>query len=79
MTWTIDKPSSSGWYWYREPGFNMDKPCPAWVFDSHQLIYVSLMAVHSEPVVKNVNDSSGEWSGPMEVPTRGPMSNFQNE
>ena len=71
MTWTKDKPSSLGWYWYRQPDFNMDKPMPAWVFDSHRLFYVQLMPVHepsNAPVAKNVKDYDGEWYGPMEAP-----------
>ena len=59
MTWTKDKPSSPGWYWYRQPDFNMDKPMSAWVFDSHRLFYAQLMPVHERSntsVIKNVKD-----------------------
>ena len=71
MPWTKDKPSRSGWYWYREPGLNMNRPMPAWVYDLGRDFYASLMAVHSEPVVKNVKDCKGEWeaAGSMEVPS----------
>src|SRR5687768_17157649 len=74
MTWTSDKPSSPGWYWYREPGdFNMGKPCPAWVFGSFRSMYATVIAVHSpdpaaRTVTKNIKDCEGEWYGPLEVP-----------
>jgi len=66
---TSEKPSPPGWYWHREPRFNMDKRMPVWVYDSYRLFYANLLAVHSEPVVKNVRDCQGEWAGPMEMPS----------
>ena len=66
MTWTSDKPSSPGWFWYREPGdFNMGKPCPAWVFGSFRSMYATVIAVHSpdpaaRTVTKNIKDCGGE-------------------
>ena len=72
MTWTKEKPTKSGWFWYKHPDLNMGKPMPAWVFDSHRLMYVRLMAVHSDPVDKNVKECEGEWYGPIEVPDAHP-------
>ena len=70
LTWTTDKPKAPGWFWYREPGLNGDKPMTAWVFDSHKLFYAHLCAVHQEPVVRQMNHCAGEWAGPMEPPPR---------
>jgi hypothetical protein len=76
LEWTNEKPTADGWYWYRKPGFNMGKPCPAWVYvvrhdrgGGGQIVYVHLMPPHDrEPVTKRVSDCNGEWAGPMEVP-----------
>ncbi len=46
MTWTLQKPTKPGWYWYREPGLNLDKPMPAWVYQSGQVLYVKLCGAH---------------------------------
>ena len=40
--WTTDKPTTPGWYWYREPGLNLDTPCPAWVFDVKPRLYATV-------------------------------------
>jgi hypothetical protein len=39
MTWTSDKPTQSGWYWYREAWKNMDRSMPAWVFQTGKILY----------------------------------------
>jgi hypothetical protein len=77
MTWTLHKPTKPGWYWFREPGLNLDKPMPAWVYEvlhnrvgeQGKIVYVQLMAQHEEqPVTKRVSDCQGEWAGPITPP-----------
>jgi hypothetical protein len=77
VKWTPKKPPASGWYWYREPGLNMDKPLPAWVYEVQhhrdgldgRIAYAHLMAQHEQrPVTKRVSDCTGEWAGPMTEP-----------
>jgi hypothetical protein len=71
MTWTIDKPAQSGWYWYREPEKNIGKPMSAWVFTDGPLVFVSLFAPHSDiPRQESgqTKDFNGEWWGPIKVP-----------
>jgi hypothetical protein len=71
MTWTTEKPTTSGWYFYRESGKNLDKPMVAWVFTSGKFIYVSLFLPHGQmPYTETgqTKDFSGEWWGPVEVP-----------
>ena len=46
MTWTMQKPTQPGWYWYREPGLNLDKSMPAWGCLTGQILYVKLCGVH---------------------------------
>jgi hypothetical protein len=38
MIWTRTKPTQTGWYFYREPGKNLDKRMEAWVFTSGKFI-----------------------------------------
>ncbi len=71
MNWTSTKPTVSGWFWYREPGRNFNKPMPAWVFNNGDHIYVSLMAVHDDRMIDptvHIHALKGEWAGQMEVP-----------
>ena len=37
MNWTGEAPTKGGWYFYREPENNMDKPMVAWVYTVNHL------------------------------------------
>lgn len=71
MTWTTDRPTVSGWYWYKEAGLNYDKPMPTWVFDTGGLFYASRMAPHelaNIATTQRLTSCPGKWWGPVEVP-----------
>jgi hypothetical protein len=72
MSWTLQKPTKAGWYWYRKPGFNMNKPLPVWVYDVLQprhgadakIFYAHLMPPHDKgPLTERVEECKGEWAG----------------
>lgn len=70
MKWTSDKPTASGWYWYREAVKNMGKPMAAWVYNAPYL-YVCLCPVQDADKTlrtTRVTDQTGEWWGPVEIP-----------
>lgn len=73
MTWTSTKPLAGYWYWYREAGLNLDKPMPAWIFDTGgNMVYATLCAVHQYKDfrhTRNLQACKGEWWGPVEMPT----------
>ncbi len=69
MNWTSTKPTVSGWFWYREPGRNFNKPMPAWVSNNGNHIYASLMAVQDDRRIDptlHITALKGEWAGQME-------------
>jgi hypothetical protein len=71
VTWTSDKPTQSGWYFYRERGKNRDKPMSAWIYTLGESLYLSMFVPHRYiPRQENgqLNDFPGEWWGPVEVP-----------
>ena len=71
MTWTKDKPTRSGWYFYRQPGKNLGKPLSAWVYTQARTVHVSMHAPHDIPQscpTAQAEDLTGEWWGPLEIP-----------
>ena len=72
MTWTTDKPTKEGWYWYRE---KMIEPECVLVFEG---IYESAdgwterrmmcRSIDEGDDSTSVKHLSGEWAGPIEVP-----------
>ena len=64
----------TGWYWYREPGVNMQKPFPAWVYHNRagaqgKIVYAQLIAQHEpHPIGKRLDECKGEWAGPIHSP-----------
>ena len=71
MTWTSTKPTTGGWYFYREPGKNMDEPMAAWVFHHPPFLFVTLCPVQEMKRVLHttrVTDHDGEWWGPVDLP-----------
>lgn len=64
VTWTTEKPTQTGWYWYRKD--SIDAPMlycgVAW---DHIVDFAGL----NEPVAFMKDDLlEGEWSGPLEQP-----------
>ena len=67
MTWTTDKPKQVGWFWYRKD------------YDSHvhlvkisnagDVLYIRSLddSAHANLTVR-LDDCSGEWAGPLELP-----------
>lgn len=68
MSWTLEKPSKSGWYWFREPGLNLDKPMPAWVYQSGESFCVKLCGAYEDCNEKRLDELKGEWAGPISPP-----------
>lgn len=62
MTWTIDKPTRTGWCWYRAA--SDAQPYPVKIFDA-DLLYVWPL---KDRVMMRLSDCSGEFAGSMEPP-----------
>jgi len=65
MTWTTEKPTRTGWYWYR-PTPDAE-PYPVKIFDAN-LLYVwpiNDKVTEKENVTLRLADCSGEWAGPL--------------
>jgi hypothetical protein len=65
MTWRREKPTSSGWYWYREPeAYGHDwttMKCLIWDVGSGELRTDNYGSLKLFP---------GEWAGPLQPPGR---------
>jgi hypothetical protein len=48
LSWTRNKPTRPGWYWYRERGVNLDFPMTAWVFEQPPFVHVALLRCMNE-------------------------------
>jgi hypothetical protein len=62
MTWTYERPTKPGWYWWRQ-----DKAaamCRVWEWWAKPELYVRFGGEGSVPV----NTLGGEWAGPLEPP-----------
>jgi hypothetical protein len=68
MSWTIEQPTKPGWYWFREPGLNLDKPMPAWVYQTGDIVYVKLCGAYEDCAEKRLDELKGEWAGPISPP-----------
>lgn len=71
MNWTEEKPSSPGWYWYKEIGKNRDEPMMAWVFGTTNLFYACRYGPHELLAFRDphrVEECPGVWCGPIAVP-----------
>ena len=59
MTWTTEKPTKSGWYWWRDE-------------EGHAVVEVypteTSTAVWRRGLLYNLNDVMGEWAGPLDPP-----------
>ena len=71
MNWTSDKPPTTGWYLYREPTKDVDKPMAAWVYIKRAVLYAYIFSPHTELASiehGQPKDFPGEWWGPVELP-----------
>jgi hypothetical protein len=62
MNWTTDKPTKSGWYWWRQD--RVAKMCRVWEWWDKKELYVRFEGADSIPVIA----LEGEWAGPLEPP-----------
>ena len=58
MTWTTEKPTKSGWYWWRRRG----DPFVLSVVEIEGQLFANGASV------EELTDHDGEWSGPLEEP-----------
>jgi hypothetical protein len=68
MIWSIEKPTRTGWYWYRATP--NAKPYPVKIFDAN-LLYVwpiNDRVTEKENVTVRLSECSGEFAGPLELP-----------
>ena len=66
MNWTTERPTKMGWYWHST---HMGLPYPVKVFLIGNLRYVWLLDEKvSTPTAKRLEEYSGEWAGPLELP-----------
>lgn len=65
MTWTSEKPTSDGWYWYTAPRV---PPCvvQVWTRDNEGRRWVSGLGVHGALDWQ----TDAYWSGPITPPSR---------
>lgn len=72
MRWTTDKPTSSGWYWFKHPELDGGTSVPAWVYETDRTARAKLMVVEGPPKEKDIADCTGKWLGPVVVPAELP-------
>ena len=64
MTWTTDKPSKPGFYWYQPPGMR------ARVVEVQSDARHTLFVVHTGMRLMDLPLDEIEWAGPLEAPPR---------
>ena len=65
VTWTTEKPTQTGWYWYRKDSIDAPMLLYCGVAWDHIVDFVGL----NEPVAFMKDHLlEGEWSGPLEQP-----------
>ncbi len=77
MTWTTDKPTKEGWYWYREPAAPDERKLPR-IIDVRMvddelwtLSHLNRWGEYDGPYTSSGRpcDMFGQWYGPIEPPT----------
>jgi hypothetical protein len=64
MKWTTEKPTESGWFWYRGP-LSEDQPMVVHVYDVGKIFYTGPWP---DGHTVRLERSFGEWAGPLEPP-----------
>jgi hypothetical protein len=69
MTWTIDRPTTPGWYWLKNPPDSDAVPVEVWEFEGE--FWVSYSGTESDDrLLKDVFDDV-RWYGPITPPSEG--------
>jgi hypothetical protein len=68
MTWTTNKPTKVGWYWYRKDPHSHAHPVK--IYDAGIVLYLWPLDDYAKAhITVKLDDCSGEFAGPMEPPT----------
>jgi hypothetical protein len=62
MTWSTDKPTTAGWYWYQPPGRRARIVEVA--MEERHVLYI----VHTGMRLKDLPPDEIEWAGPIQEP-----------
>jgi len=68
MTWTSDKPTQTGFYWYRKPSREASPEKPYTTVVEVVICEESFVAELAVEGDKDLSSFSGEWYGPLEIP-----------
>jgi hypothetical protein len=68
LTWTIDKPTTQGWYWYRETPMSPPHPVKIFSTGGQQRYVWPLNDFEATIVTKELAHCPGEFAGPLESP-----------
>ena len=60
MTWTIEKPTRPGWYWYRKDEKDIQLLVDVRKIEEH------LTAAWPNSLTEFIDSMPGEWAGPLE-------------
>jgi len=67
MTWTNEKPTQVGWYWFRKD--RDSRAHPVKIYNAGVVFYLWPMDHYARAhVTVRLEDCSGEFAGPMEPP-----------
>ncbi len=69
MTWTSSKPTTPGWYWWREPEHNDNTPEICHVYKDEQTGELRVFWTTDCTFADLLTEYDGEWCGPLELPS----------
>ena len=64
MTWTTEKPTKDGWYWYKDRNF-LTTMARIYDFEEDEIILVHIPEFKKRFEICDLN---GEWAGPIPEP-----------
>ena len=67
MNWTFDKPSQTGFFWYKAPAQSRGVPSPVTIVEV-VICEESFVAKLGEDGEQDLVTFMGEWMGPIEIP-----------
>jgi hypothetical protein len=67
MNWTFDKPSQTGFFWYKAPAQSGGLPSPVTIVEV-VICEESFVAKFGEDGEQDLVTFLGEWMGPIEIP-----------
>jgi hypothetical protein len=68
MNWTRDRPTKTGWYWWRDPEYRENLPEVCKVYRDRFEAILRITWNDSSGADYPVTDYDGEWAGPLEPP-----------